>query len=275
MRYIRRITNIALIYTLIGVFLGVSYAYALPSKRTVLRLEVGQGDDTLSRFKKLLKVERLLKKLLNPNRNIFDITEPEDTLVIWPVDSFAVVRQLRPLRRRRLQNIILMDYSSSAYMAEKIIFDPEDMLNPETGYLITAEGWQSLDLPLISGKRISRIIKSESFPLKVTSESTIDNKFGNRVAVLLWMKEGEVIAEIPGKITPVFVERGKRYFTKENSMIGIWLVDPRALEKKTELPVITVENCRDFAMTFFTFLERKKMFGQIRYSRFYSQWPCT
>lgn len=62
MEKIYKITNIALIYMLIRMFLGVSYAYALPSKRIVLRLEVGQGDDTFLRFKKLLEEKRLLKK---------------------------------------------------------------------------------------------------------------------------------------------------------------------------------------------------------------------
>jgi hypothetical protein len=53
---IKKVFNIVLISMLLGVFLCENLIYALPFQQTTLRLQIGQGDDTLPRVKNTIDI---------------------------------------------------------------------------------------------------------------------------------------------------------------------------------------------------------------------------
>ncbi len=196
------------------------------------------------------------------DRLLFPISGQE-TMAIWPASfSYHVDSMLAPLKDKSFRDIVLMERSPfiNVRLVKKIIFllmTREDAFNPETGYMITAGGWKSLDLPFISGRKIDKIVRTQSFPGFINGEG-MDNKFGTKSLVVIRKKWGKIVAEIPEKIMIEelmreenfgFQRKLARAFRRKRGVVGVWFIDYERLRNSMRLPLVTIENARDFAMT--------------------------
>jgi hypothetical protein len=165
---------------------------------------------------------------------------------------------LKPLEKMPFSNIILMDVlktracSTVREICKWLDWDFDNKLKDDIGYLVTAGGWSSIDLPSISGREIHRITETKCFPedINMGSQNYIINRdIESKTRFLVRIENGKIIVERPKEI---YMGRPfQEYFTKEKGILGMWFINYEKLKKFTHLPVITIENCRDFAMTFY------------------------
>lgn len=171
---------------------------------------------------------------------------------------------LEPLKDLGFSNIILM--AGSAFNNEAVVYGVFELLqtkrlNSKTGYFITAANWLSTDLPYLSGREIAEIRETEEFP-DVTYYPYWQDNNDSDFRLLAIRQEGEkLIVEMPKRFErDLFDSFYHEQFSKEKGIIGVWLINPnriKSIKKEMRLPVITIENSRDFAMTFYHYLTGK------------------
>ncbi|MFC1754271.1 metallophosphoesterase [Thermoproteota archaeon] len=194
------------------------------------------------------------------------IYQPNEVMAIWPVGR-KLVNLLGPLRRLDFQDLLLMN-SFPQGDADRIDLQvlellEQDVLNPNTGYLITAAGQSSLDLLSLSGRSIDDVQCIQRIPGEpgACHHAWRINTNPNFTMVLIKQDEEQrVVVEIPKRYSNDLSDIifGRQSIHK--GTIGIWFIDRNRVDDLKHLPIVTFENSRDFAATFADFL-----FGTIRH----------
>ncbi|MBW2046106.1 MAG: hypothetical protein JRI96_14685, partial [Deltaproteobacteria bacterium] len=190
--------------------------------------------------------------------------QEENAMAIWPTYLFPAT--LKSFLALNIPQIILMDadVGQACSLVSQVSLAVQDMeyyregFSPNTEYLVTAGGWRSKDLPIMSGKNIDSIRQVERFSWDNQSKDLVENSFNSKTFVLLRHEHGRVIMERAEKVSPEEFHKYhysdscfNRCFRKEKGVIGLWLVDESGFKDKKQLPLITIVNCRDFSMSFF------------------------